>query len=191
MQWLSFAATTGSLLRPAVSSQCSCGSPAVDALLDSVFYRGEVQLFGLAAETKDDVTGQLPVSDKRIGYCAGASADRVSHDGVTAFRCNDDADTASVRGDSIAHQSRGDYLFATANNASEVVCLDDPVASREHDESLDRKFGASLAAASCQNGASRASTHTQTEAVNFRTTAVVGLEGSLRHNYLLGVSPDA
>ena len=178
-------------MRPPESPQCSRGSPAVDALLDSGLYRGEVQQFGFAAETKDDVTGQFPVGNKRIGYCAGASADRVSHDGVTAFRCNDDADTAPVRGDSIAHQSRGDYFFATTNDASEVVCLDDSVASREHDESLDRKFGASLAAASCQNGASRASTHTQTEAVNFRTTAVVGLEGSLRHNYLLGVSPDA
>jgi hypothetical protein len=159
--------------------------------LDSVFYRGKIRRFGFAAETKDDVTGQGPVSDKRIGYCAGASPDGVSHDGISAFRSDDDPDTASVRGDSITDQSRGDHFFATANDTSEVVCLNDSVASREHDESLDRKFGASLATASCQNGASRTSTHTQTEAVNFRTTAVVGLEGSLRHNYLLGVSPDA
>ena len=46
---------------------------------------------------------------------------------------------------------------------------------------LSGKFGAALTAASSQDGAAGTGTHTQTEAVNLCTTAVVWLERSLAH----------
>ena len=47
---------------------------------------------------------------------------------------------------------------------------------------LRRQFGATLGAASGQDAATGAGTHTQAEAVNLRTLAVVRLERSLAHS---------
>ena len=72
---------------------------------------------------------------------------------------------------------------ATPNHLTEVAWLNDPVAASEHQLKLNRDFAAALAAASGQDSATRTSPHTQTETVNLRPAAVVGLVSTLRHEF--------
>jgi hypothetical protein len=60
----------------------------------------------------------------------------------------------------------------------------EPVLSSQQ-KLLRRQFGATLAATSCKDGATRTGLHAQTETVGLRTTTVVWLESTLRHGDLL------
>jgi len=79
------------------------------------------------------------------------------------------------------HSGRTDPAPATDRSA-EVGGTSHPVRPGEHAEVLRGQFGATLAAASTQNGATGTRAHAETEAVNLRAAAVVRLESSLAHS---------
>jgi len=62
-----------------------------------------------------------------------------------------------------------------------------PALTREPD--LRGKLGATLAAASSQNGAAGAGTHTQTKTVDLGTATVIGLKRALAHDEISSI-PD-
>lgn len=76
-----------------------------------------------------------------------------------------------------------DVLRATPNNLTEIAWLNNPIVASEHQRELNRDFAAALAAASGQDGAACTGPHTQTETVNLRAAAVVGLVSTLRHGF--------
>ena len=83
----------------------------------------------------------------------------------------------------INNDALADVFGAASNNLTEIAWLNDPVSASEHRRKLNRDFAAALAAASGQNRAACTGPHTQTETVNLRAAAVVGLVSTLRHRF--------
>jgi hypothetical protein len=121
----------------------------------------------------------------------------VTNDGFLADRSQSPGHR--ITGDGVADglgdyetESRGARVIrrhpSTApHNGTKVVCPRHPVNLGEHGEArsgreLRGEFGATLAAASCKDGATGTGAHAKTKTVDLRAAAVVRLKSSLAHS---------
>jgi hypothetical protein len=150
-------------------------------MVDLRFQIDEVGHHTLASEPNNHVTGEEPFIDKGSRDRARSPAKGIPHHRIPTFGGNNHAHPNMFGWASINDEVRGDSLVSAPNHLAKVAGLNDAVVAGEHRGWLDRDFAATLAAASGEDGATGTSAHAQTETVNFRTAAVVGLVGTLRH----------
>jgi len=112
---------------------------------------------------------------------AGPTPKGISHDCIAALGGNDNTHADLVGGASINDEVCRNSLVTATNYLTKIAGLNDAVVTRQHHGGLNSDFAAALAAAGGKNRTTGTRTHTQTEAVNLRTTAVIGLVGTLRH----------
>jgi len=121
------------------------------------------------------------VVDQVLGDSTRPSAKGVSNDRVPALRGNNNAHPIEFGWASIHDEVSSGLLVPASNNLAKVAGFNNAVVASEHRGKSNGDFAATLATSGGKNCSTGARAHAQTEAVNLRTTTVVGLVSTLRH----------
>jgi hypothetical protein len=137
----------------------------------------------IGPEPHHNVTLELSRLNQISSDSSHLAAQPIADHGVSTLCGNDNSHPIVIGWESVNDDVLADVLRATPNNLTEIAWLNNPIVASEHQRELNRDFAAALAAASGQTRAACTSPHTQTETVNLRAAAVVGLVSTLRHEF--------
>jgi hypothetical protein len=119
--------------------------------------------------------------DENASNGPGATTKTIAQHSVSTLLGNNNAQPIDIGWASIDDHVVVNVLIPAANHLTKIAWLNDSIMAGKHRLRLNGDFATALAATSSENRTTRTGAHAQTETVDLRSAAVVGLVSTLRH----------
>lgn len=162
-------------------SKESCAGPSACGRSNFTIEFSEGRWSSITTKADDNVPRKNGCVDELARDGTSPPTKSVPDDSVTALGGNDNAHPICIGWASVHDHMIVDVLVPAPDHLTKIAWLNDSVVAGKHRLELNGDFATALATTSRKNCATRTGSHAQTEAVNLRSTAVVGLVGTLRH----------
>ena len=149
--------------------------------MDLGFQLHEARDGSFTSKSNDDIAGEPTFVDECSRDRARSAPKGVSHHRVATLGGNNDTHPNAFGWATINNEVCRNLLLSAADYLTKIAGLNDAVVAGQQRGILDGNFAAALATTGGKDRASGTSAHAQTETVNLRATAVVGLVRTLRH----------